>query len=127
VKGRSSADIAIPVGHIRPAMDDLMAHVRLIHEASMFLYCESRHAPAAYFAILCLEEMSKCLVLALRLGRGEGVTVGDMGGMRSHEGKTLSLLLRLRGAPSQASPNCSLVAAMLESIKQLVVQRVLYD
>lgn len=112
-------------------MADLVAHVRMIHGASMFLYCEGRHAPAAYFAILCLEEMSKLLSLASRHDRGEGVTVGEMEGMRSHEYKTLSLLLHIRALPrqvtpdprlgGQSSPNYSLVAARLESIKQLVV------
>lgn len=121
VKGRSLTDIAIPAEQVGPAMADLMAHVRLIHGASMFLYCGERHAPAAYFAILCLEEMSKCLVLASRHSGCRGVTVGDMEDMRSHEGKTLALLLRLRGGSQKASANCSLVAARLESVKQLVV------
>jgi len=129
--GDNTADVVIPAGQVGSAMGDLMTHIRMIHDASTFLYCGGSHAPAAYFAILCMEEMSKYLVLASRHGRGKGVSVGDMGGMRSHEGKTLSLLLQMRALlrpnttdarrEPRSSPNCSLLAAKLESAKQLVV------
>lgn len=125
----SPEDIAIPAAQVKFAMAGLREHIRTIHEAAMWLYCEGHHAAASYFAILCMEEISKHHLFSSR--RGKGVTMGDMEGMKSHKRKIFLFLLRM-GALSHPGAagthhkprfmaNYSLVAARLNTIKQLAV------
>lgn len=129
--GGAPTDIVIPAGQVGRAMGDLRDHILMIHDASMWLYCEGDHSPAAYLAILCMEEISKYHVLDSRKRGGEGVTVGDTCAWRSHRKKILSFLRKMHGISGtnsqdpaggrQCPADYSQVAAKLNFVKQLAV------
>ena len=124
-------DVVIPAAQVDAAMSDLREHIRMIHGSSTWLYCEGKHSAAAYFAILCMEEMSKHHKLGLRKREDKAVTVEDMRSAYSHRKKIFSFLCKMGGTSgtvgqclghkSQCSPNYSLAAAKLNFMKQLAV------
>jgi len=131
VKHGDPTDVVIPAGQVSSAMSDLCGHIRAIHAASTYLYCEGSHAAASYFAILCLEEISKQHKLDLRRRCGKGVTLGDMQGWYSHRKKIHAFLRNMHDASGardagtceggERSTNYSPVAAKLNFMKQLAV------
>jgi len=117
--------VVVPAVLIGSARVDLLDHVRMIQGASAWLHGRGAHAPAAFFAVVCLEEAAKCHVLDSCAGHERGMTSVDRREIDSHKKRIALLLRKMRGGDARHGkspvPDADAVASRLNAIKQLAV------
>lgn len=117
--------VVVPAVLIGSARGDLLEHVRMIQGASAWLHGRGAHAPAAFFAVVCLEEAAKCHVLDLCAGHGRDMTSKDRREIDSHKKRIAMFLRRMRdgdaGQGGLPVHDPDAVASRLNAIKQLAV------
>jgi len=106
----------------------LRGHIESIHGSAKWLLENGHHAASTYFSILCMEEVSKHLVMSgCKLG-GRGVTRDDLGAVGTHEKKIARFLefamppaRRAGEAPGGGLPDPASVVRALARVKELAV------
>lgn len=123
--------IMVPAVQAASAKGGLLDHIRMIQGASAWLHDMGGHAPAAFFAVVCLEEAAKYHVLDSCESHGRGVTAEDRSQIDSHKKRIAMSLQKMRGAArtggagqaSPARPDIDMAASTIDAIRRLAARR----